>query len=137
MKKKTISVQIEYRKTEAGVVITQLYGRAAEIHIPESIDDIPVIAIGEKAFAVVEEFPVAEPAEEMAAALTFTEAVTEPTAAGQALRRVFLPDTVKTIGAYAFSGCSALEQIHLPAGLQEISPRMFQGCAALQQVHLP
>lgn len=137
MKKETISVQIEYKKTEAGAVITQMCGRAAEIHIPETIDGIPVIAIGEKAFAAAEEFPVAEPEEELAAALIFTEAAAEPAVKGQALRRVFLPDSVETIGAYAFSGCSALEMIHLPAGLKEIPPRMFQGCAALQQVHLP
>ena len=137
MKRETISVQMEYTLTEKGAVITKMRGRAAEIRIPESIDGVPVIAIGEKAFAVKEEAPVAEQGEELAAELAFVEKAEEPTAMGQALQRVFLPDSIETIGAYAFSGCSALERIHLPARLTEIPQRMFDGCGALAQVTLP
>lgn len=133
--KQTISVQIEYQKTEAGIVITKLHGRCAELRIPEEIAGLPVVAIGERAFAVKEEAAVAE--EEWTAELTFVTTGAEPAEMGQALRRVFLPDTVKTIGAYAFQGCTALERVSLPAGLTEISQRMFDGCASLAQVTLP
>lgn len=57
--------------------------------------------------------------------------MTEPpaeTAEGQALRRVFLPDTIAEIGAFAFSGCAALERVHLPERLTAVSKRMFDGC---------
>ncbi len=132
-----LSIQIEYQLEEKGAVITKVQGRAAEIRIPETIGGLPVIALGERAFAVKEEAPVAEPEEELAAELVFVEKAEEPTAAGQALRRVFLPDSIETIGAYAFSGCSALERIHLPAKLTEISQRMFDGCGSLEQLTLP
>ena len=135
--KQKLSVQIEYRKTEDGIVITKMHGRCAEVRIPEEIEGIPVIAIGERAFSVKEEVPVAEPAEEMDAELVFVAEPSEFSEEGQALRRVFLPDSVETIGAYAFHGCSALERVSLPAGLEEISLRMFHGCAALEQVTLP
>ena len=66
--------------------------------------------------------------------------MTEPpaeTAEGQALRRVFLPDTIAEIGAFAFSGCAALERVHLPERLTAVSKRMFDGCGALQEISLP
>mgnify|MGYP003549068035 CR=1 FL=1 len=47
--KQKLSVQIEYRKTERGICITKMHGRCAEIRIPETIEGLPVIEIGEKA----------------------------------------------------------------------------------------
>ena len=135
--KQKLYVQIEYRKTESGIEIVKLHGRCAEVRIPAEIDGMPVVAVAERAFAVKEELPVAEPQEEMDAEIIFvTEAPAEMTE-GQALRRVFLPDSIETIGSYAFHGCSALERVSLPAKLQEISLRMFDGCGSLEQVTLP
>ena len=135
--KQNLSVQIEYRKTEGGIEVVKLHGRCAEVRIPEEMDGLPVVAVGERAFAVREEAPVAEPADEMDAEILLVEAFSGELAEGQALRRVFLPDSIETIGAYAFHGCSALERVSLPANLQEISLRMFDGCASLEQVTLP
>ena len=135
--KQKLYVQIEYRKTESGIEIVKLHGRCAEVRIPAEIDGMPVVAVAERAFAVKEELPVAEPQEEMDAEIIFvTEAPAEVTE-GQALRRVFLPDSIETIGSYAFHGCSALERVSLPAKLQGISLRMFDGCGSLEQVTLP
>lgn len=132
-----LSIQIEYKLEEKGAVITKVWGRAAEIRIPETIDGVPVVAIGEKAFVVKEEAPVAEAAEELAAEVSFVEKGEEPAAEGQALRRVFLPDSIETIGDYAFSGCAALERLHLPTKLTAIPQRMFDGCGSLEQLTLP
>lgn len=103
MAKENLSIQIEYEKKEGGVVLKKLHGRCAELHIPAEIDGLPVIAVAENAFAAEGEAPPAEIGEEKEASLSF---VTEPpaeTAEGQALRRVFLPDTITEIGAFAFS----------------------------------
>ena len=43
------------------------------------------------------------------------------------LRKVTLPDTIRTIGAEAFAGCSALRSINLPAALEQIGERAFDG----------
>ena len=64
-------VQIEYKIIEEGVCITKLHGRCAEVRIPEKIGGMPVVAIGERAFAVKAEAPVAEPADERAAEIIF------------------------------------------------------------------
>ena len=135
--KQTMSIQIEYKLTQDGAVIQKVHGRAAELRIPETIDGVPVVAIAERAFAAKEEAPVAEPAEELEAELSFTTEAVDAAAGGQAVKRIFLPDTIETIGAYAFHGCSALERVSLPAKLQQISLRMFDGCASLEQVTLP
>ena len=94
MAKENLSIQIEYEKKEGGVVLKKLHGRCAELHVPAKIDGLPVIAVAERAFAAEKEAPPAEIGEEKEASLSF---VTEPpaeTAEGQALRRVFLPDTI-------------------------------------------
>ena len=135
--KQRLSVQIEYRKIEGGIEGVKLHGRCAEVRIPEEIEGLPVLAVGERAFAIKEELPVAESVDEMETEITFVTKAPAETTDGQALRRVFLPDSVKTIGSYAFHGCSALERVALPAELQEISLRMFDGCASLEQVTLP
>jgi len=135
--KQKLSVQIEYRKIEGGIEVVKLHGRCAEVRIPEEIDGLPVVAVGERAFSVKEELPAAEPADEMDAEIVFTAEAPAETGEGQALRRVFLPDSVRTIGAYAFHGCSALERVSLPAHLREVSLRMFDGCASLSQITLP
>lgn len=135
--KENLSIQIEYERTEGGIVLKRLHGRCAELHIPAVIDGLPVIAVAERAFATAEEAPLAESGREQEARLSF---VTEPTAhaeGGQALQRVFLPDTIVSIGENAFSGCSALERVHLPVNLENIPRRLFDGCAALQEVTLP
>ena len=135
--KQKLSIQIEYKQIENGISITKVHGRAAELRIPETIDGLPVVAVGESAFAAEEEAPVADPADELPAELLFVEEGVESHATMQAVRRIFLPDSITTIGAYAFHGCSALEYIHLPAQLTTVSVRMFDGCAALEQVSLP
>ena len=133
--KENLCIQIEYEKTEGGIVLKKLYGRCAELRIPEEIDGLPVVAVAEKTFAVAQEAPVAETEAEKA--LSFVTEPAVPTEEGQALRRVFLPDTIVQIGDNAFSGCSALERVHLPANLAEISNRLFHGCAALREITLP
>ena len=135
--KQKMYVQIEYKKIEGGLCITKMHGRCAEVRIPAEIEGLAVVAVGERAFAVKEELPAAEPADEQEADLVFVTEAGEVSVKGQALRRVFLPDSVETIGAYAFHGCSALERVSLPANLREISLRMFDGCAALEQIALP
>ena len=137
MAKENLSIQIEYEKKEGGVVLKKLHGRCAELHVPAKIDGLPVIAVAERAFAAEKEAPPAEIGEEKEASLSF---VTEPpaeTAEGQALRRVFLPDTIAEIGAFAFSGCAALERVHLPESVESIGRYAFYNCRRMEKINIP
>ena len=53
------------------------------------------------------------------------------------LERITLPSTLKSIGAYSFSGCEALKEITLPPYLEEIDFVAFEGCSSLYEITIP
>lgn len=53
------------------------------------------------------------------------------------IRCVTIPDSVKTIGYYAFYGCKNLKSVTLPDGLEEIGDWAFGGCSELEIDSLP
>lgn len=136
-----IPITITYTPYAEGVKIIGVTGRAAEIRIPDHIDGLPVIAIAPYAFAVQTEAEVNET--ETPAQLSFAEGEDMPRKAplkevtGEALKRLYLPDTIREMGAYAFGGCSALEVIHLPENLAVLPDHLFAGCISLKQIALP
>lgn len=136
-----IPITITYTPYAEGVKIIGVTGRAAEIRIPDHIDGLPVIAIAPYAFAVQTEAEVNET--ETPAQLSFVEGADMPRKAplkevtGEALKRLYLPDTIREMGAYAFGGCSALEVIHLPENLAVLPDHLFAGCISLKQIALP
>lgn len=136
-----IPITITYTPYAEGVKIIGITGRAAEIRIPDHIDGLPVIAIAPYAFAVQTEAEVNET--ETPAQLSFVEGEDMPRKAplkevtGEALKRLYLPDTIREMGAYAFGGCSALEVIHLPEHLAVLPDHVFAGCISLKQIALP
>ena len=136
-----IPITITYTPYAEGVKIIGVTGRAAEIRIPDHIDGLPVIAIAPYAFAVQTEAEVNET--ETPAQLSFVEGEDMPRKAplkevtGEALKRLYLPDTIREMGAYAFGGCSALEVIHLPEHLAVLPDHLFAGCISLKQIALP
>ena len=48
---------------------------------------------------------------------------------------VVVGDSVRTIGLYAFLGCSALKTVYIGKGLTDINDFAFYGCSSLKQVH--
>ena len=50
---------------------------------------------------------------------------------------ITLPETVKAIGASAFTNCSRLQKIHIPEGVTSIGASAFAGCKKLKQLVLP
>ena len=78
------------------------------IEIPSEIDGLPVTSIGERAFRL-EQFSA-----------------------------VILPDTLMSIGAGAFAGCSNLsETVILPDTLTSIGAGAFTGCSNLTEIQFP
>ena len=54
-----------------------------------------------------------------------------------ALEEIHIPDSVRYLGEYAFSGCGSLQKAVLPEGLQEIGAYAFSWCRALREVVFP
>ena len=53
------------------------------------------------------------------------------------VKKVFIPHSVTSIEAYAFSGCSSLTSIHLPDSVISIEYNAFSGCSSLEEIKIP
>lgn len=54
-----------------------------------------------------------------------------------ALRRVFLPKGLTSLGLGTFQNCAALERVFLPDGITGIGYKVFAGCARLSRIGIP
>ena len=50
---------------------------------------------------------------------------------------ITLPDTITSIGAYAFYNCKGLTELVLPDGVTSIGYSAFQGCDSLERINIP
>lgn len=89
-------------------VITLYIGGGSEVHIPSSVEGLPVVKIADKAFQD-----------------------------NTVVSRVVIPDGVYVIGAYAFDGCASLREIDIPSSMMVIDECAFSGCASLYEIHIP
>ncbi|MDD6051360.1 MAG: leucine-rich repeat protein [Clostridiales bacterium] len=97
----------EYTADESGVTITRYIGDKHRVAVPEEIDGKPVVALAEKAF--------------YEAGVTW----------------VSIPDSVRDIGDFCFSGCDRLQTLHLPQGLTELPSAMLESCFRLLDLDIP
>lgn len=63
------------------------------------------------------------------------KSIGEGSFAGSAFKRITLPSTLDTIGAYAFAHCRELEYIDLPLSVKYIGRNAFSGCTSLKAVN--
>ena len=88
----------EYEVEDGKVTITNYTGKGGDVVVPDTIDGLPVTAIGDNAFCYC-----------------------------TGLTSITLPEGCTTIGYYAFSGCTNLTSITLPDGCS-IGEGAFKGC---------
>lgn len=53
------------------------------------------------------------------------------------LKKVFIPKSVKQLGAKAFRHCSSLDTVVLSDGITHIGERAFEGCSLLRTINIP
>ena len=53
------------------------------------------------------------------------------------LETIFLPDSIKVLGEYAFYNCLCLKEVRMPAGLKMINKGCFEGCESIEELRLP
>ncbi|MCX6984083.1 MAG: leucine-rich repeat protein, partial [Lentisphaerae bacterium] len=91
--------------------ITGYTGSGGAVVIPFTIGGVSVTSIGNDAFLNCPAFR-------------------QPT-------RIAIPSSVKSIGDWAFSGCSILTSIAIPSGVTSIGAMLFESCSSLADVTIP
>ena len=56
---------------------------------------------------------------------------------GEEIKDLVIPNSVTTIGDYAFSGCSGLTSITIPCNVTSIGNRTFESCSGLTSITIP
>lgn len=118
-----------YSINHAGAVITAYLGDEENLVIPETIDDYPVVGIGEEAFYNTAVTSVILPN-------TLTYIDDYAFAECLFLQEVILSENLREIGDYAFMNC-ALKRIVLPLSLRKIGICTFGGCSAMTHIVVP
>ena len=66
-----------------------------------------------------------------------TVAIADNAFEGSAIRSIWMPDSVLTIGEYAFSECALLKTVDISLNLADLGAYAFNACAVLERIYLP
>ncbi len=111
-----------YRKREDGTLsISKYKGSQTVVSVPEKIGKSIVTNIDSGALACSHVPRVSA----------------EQTAIRKKITKIILPDSLRSIGFYAFLMLESLEEINLPEGLNGITTGAFMGCWSLEKITIP
>lgn len=96
---------LSYTADEESVEITGSRGRDTVIEIPPQLAGLPVTGIGKKAFL-----------------------------SNKTVKEITLPDTIESLGDWAFACCAKLEKLTLPYKRLEVGQGIFRDCVSLTQI---
>lgn len=112
-----------YLNEKSEAVISGYTGNDVNVTVPEKLGSYKVTAIAPLAFS----------------SLNFSKLKnnTDGKVTSDKLLSVTLPDTVESIGSFAFAYSIALESVNIPDGVQIILEDCFLGCESIKSVSLP
>lgn len=138
----------DYEIENDQAIITGYHGTSPNVVIPDTINGYPVTEIGYQIVQCADEdskegcldkshYPDWEEDKLLPNATSWhcTHLVSAFDNSG--VQTVTLPDTVKTIRAFAFKDCTALQTIELSSELESIDEFAFYGCSALTDITFP
>ena len=121
---------LKYAIAGGKVTVIGYTGTATEVVIPSSIEGYPVTKIGSNAF----EYCTFK-------SITIPDSVTS---IGEyafydcsSLTSIIIPDSVTSIGDYAFSRCDSLTSVTIPDSVTKIGGFAFFGCTSLTSITIP
>ncbi len=114
----------------SAITITGYKGSDAVIVIPSRIDGYTVQAIGDNAFKGTN-------VKKVYMAQTLLSIGDSAFDGCTSLETVHFSGATETLGDYAFYECAALKEVNLPAGMKTVGFRAFEGCTGLASIVLP
>lgn len=106
----------------------EYYTGAESLTVPDTMDDMPVLRIGEYGFAnsgMLEEIILPE---------SLIEIDNSGFEGCSSLRGIYIPGGVFRVGTRAFADCTALEAVYIHGNIQTIENDAFAGCSALRHI---
>jgi hypothetical protein len=122
-----------------GIVIKGYTGEGGKVVIPATIEDIPVVEIGERVFRGQtdrEYFPANDITEIVIPGSVVSIGV-RAFERNDGLKNVTLPDGLKKINNATFNECPNLTTVNLSASLEEIGISVFYNCGELNNLVIP
>lgn len=109
------------------------YGNEAEL--PEEIEGFSVTELAPYAFSAhMDEEKLEEGLKKGTIRLWGEDEA--PVLKGMELHALYLPKTLKKIGAYAFYNCNALEEFHFYGELRDLGAGLFTGCHHIRRLEI-
>lgn len=115
---------ITWRPGFGGAELTRVETPDADVLLPETIEGLPVAALGDHAFA-----PGAHTAEGERLVITCGPAGQEPDT--RKLERITLPPTLRRVGDYAFYNCLGLREVRISEPVEHWGGNVFMNCSLL------
>lgn len=120
-----------YDEELGGIVIKEYLGKDADVVIPQTIGDSPVVEIGYQAFNRNDNIT----------SVTISDGVVsiDTSAFGSCdnLTDITIPGSVTSIGSSAFHDCDNLKNITISDGVASIGNYAFRKCISLESIELP
>ena len=114
-----------YLNEKSEAVISRYIGGESNVTVPSTLDGHKVTAVAPLAFSSLKTFGIAYPnGDDWHIDIGL-------------LVSVALPDTVKTIGKFAFAYNVSLEKINIPVGVEIIPAECFYGCKSIKGMVFP
>jgi hypothetical protein len=114
-----------YTHSGGNVTISKYLGAGGHVALPNTIEAMPVVHIGDEAFRDCTSLTG------LTIPLSFNSIGINAFRGCTGLSFVTIPDSVATIGNFAFWGCTALTGVTIPASLTSIGWNTFWGCTGL------
>ena len=92
-------IEFEYIKENGGITITKYIGKQTNVQIPNNIEQLPVLKIGENAFADTK------------------------------VKSITIPSSCTEIDWFAFYGCYALSTVYISSNVKTIGYGAFESCS--------
>ena len=117
--------------SEGEAEITGYRGMETRVVIPEVLNELSVVGIGDYAFSGKSQITAVEIPDSVQYILSSAFRGCED------LEYVKMPPSLQKIGSHAFYDCKSLKYLDMPDGVKEIGAYAFYGCISLRNIDIP